>query len=158
MLRQLAWLVVAAGVVVEEDRGRQRLMSDALVRRLLDDKPVKLSVELPAAVHRDLVAYADALAAETGGDAVAPVEAVRLRRTHAELADADPVVAAEAVRARLRVGATNDGNVVVPADTQRTQAANKKDALERLAAEQSKTPLQKHQIHPNTGKPVKNKK
>ena len=40
----------------------------------------------------------------------------------------------EAVRARLRVGATNDGDVVVSADTQRTQAANKKDALERLAA------------------------
>jgi len=26
-----------------------------------DDKPVKLTVELPAAVHRDLVAYADYL-------------------------------------------------------------------------------------------------
>lgn len=33
---------------------------------LLDDKPVRLSIEMPAAVHRDLVAYADALAAETG--------------------------------------------------------------------------------------------
>ena len=31
-----------------------------------DDKPVKLSIELPADVHRDLVAYADALASETG--------------------------------------------------------------------------------------------
>ncbi|QSR21090.1 DUF2274 domain-containing protein [Hyphomonas sp. KY3] len=31
-----------------------------------DDKPVKLSIELPADVHRDLVAYADALARETG--------------------------------------------------------------------------------------------
>lgn len=30
-----------------------------------DDKPVKLTVELPADVHRDLVAYADALARET---------------------------------------------------------------------------------------------
>ena len=27
-----------------------------------DDRPVKLTVELPAAVHRDLVAYADLLA------------------------------------------------------------------------------------------------
>jgi hypothetical protein len=33
---------------------------------LADDKPVKISVELPAAVHRDLLAYADALAKETG--------------------------------------------------------------------------------------------
>ena len=39
---------------------------------LADDRPVKLSVELPAAVHRDLVAYAAALAAETGGAPVPP--------------------------------------------------------------------------------------
>lgn len=43
---------------------------------LADDKPVKLAVELPAAVHRDLVAYADALAAETGGVPVAPEKLV----------------------------------------------------------------------------------
>ena len=30
-----------------------------------DDKPVKLSVELPAAVHRDLLDYAEVLGAET---------------------------------------------------------------------------------------------
>ena len=28
---------------------------------LLDDKPVKLSIELPPSVHRDLVAYANYL-------------------------------------------------------------------------------------------------
>jgi hypothetical protein len=33
---------------------------------IADDKPVKLTVELPANVHRDLVAYSDALACETG--------------------------------------------------------------------------------------------
>ena len=33
---------------------------------IADEKPVKLTVELPAAVHRDLVAYAKALARETG--------------------------------------------------------------------------------------------
>jgi len=31
-----------------------------------DDSPVKLVVELPAPVHRDLLAYAEALASETG--------------------------------------------------------------------------------------------
>jgi hypothetical protein len=31
-----------------------------------DDRPVKLTIELPAAVHRDLVAYADVLARQTG--------------------------------------------------------------------------------------------
>ncbi|QTH22492.1 DUF2274 domain-containing protein [Rhizorhabdus wittichii] len=39
---------------------------------LADDRPVKLTVELPAAVHRDLVAYATALAAETGEPPVKP--------------------------------------------------------------------------------------
>jgi hypothetical protein len=31
-----------------------------------DDKPVKFTVELPAAVHRDLVAYAEVLGRDTG--------------------------------------------------------------------------------------------
>jgi hypothetical protein len=39
---------------------------------LEDDRPVKLTVELPAAVHRDLVAYAAALAAETGNSPAKP--------------------------------------------------------------------------------------
>jgi hypothetical protein len=39
---------------------------------LADDRPVKLTVELPAAVHRDLVAYAAALAAETGEQPARP--------------------------------------------------------------------------------------
>lgn len=38
----------------------------------VDEKPVKVTVELPATVHRDLVAYAAALGAETGGDAIPP--------------------------------------------------------------------------------------
>lgn len=36
-----------------------------------DDKPVKITVELPAAVHRDLVAYAEILA-RASGDAPPP--------------------------------------------------------------------------------------
>ena len=39
---------------------------------LEDDKPVKLTVELAASVHRDLLAYAAALAGETGRDAIEP--------------------------------------------------------------------------------------
>ena len=31
-----------------------------------DEKPVKLTVELPMGVHRDLLAYAEVLARETG--------------------------------------------------------------------------------------------
>lgn len=33
---------------------------------LADDKPVKVSIELPAAVHRNLVAYAEVLSRSTG--------------------------------------------------------------------------------------------
>ncbi|WP_116970863.1 DUF2274 domain-containing protein [Blastomonas sp. UPD001] len=43
---------------------------------LNDDRPVKLTVEMPAAVYRDLAAYAAALAAETGGEAVTPEKLV----------------------------------------------------------------------------------
>ncbi len=43
---------------------------------LADDRPVKLTIELPAAVHRDLAAYAAALAAETGGETIAPEKLV----------------------------------------------------------------------------------
>lgn len=43
---------------------------------LVDDRPVKLAVELPAGVHRDLVAYAAALAAETGQQPMPPEKLV----------------------------------------------------------------------------------
>lgn len=41
-----------------------------------DDKPVKLTIELPAAVHRDLAAYAEALARETGRPVDDPVKLI----------------------------------------------------------------------------------
>jgi hypothetical protein len=41
-------------------------MSKLKLGSIPDDKPVKLTVELPAVVHRDLLAYAQALARETG--------------------------------------------------------------------------------------------
>jgi hypothetical protein len=43
---------------------------------IVDDKPVKLAVELPAAVHRDLLAYAKALARETGRPTADPSKLV----------------------------------------------------------------------------------
>ena len=42
---------------------------------LPDDRPVKLTIELPAAVHRDLVAYAELLGRETG-QAVEPARLI----------------------------------------------------------------------------------
>jgi hypothetical protein len=43
---------------------------------IADDKPMKLTVELPSAVHRDLVAYAKALARETGQPIADPVKLI----------------------------------------------------------------------------------
>jgi len=43
---------------------------------LTEDRPVKLTIELPATVHRDLVAYGEALARETGEQS--PIEPARL--------------------------------------------------------------------------------
>jgi len=43
---------------------------------IADDKPVKLTVELSAALHRDLVAYGQALARETGQGVVEPAKLV----------------------------------------------------------------------------------
>lgn len=40
------------------------------------DKPVRLTIELAAAVHRNLVAYADAHARETGQQAQEPVKLI----------------------------------------------------------------------------------
>ncbi len=41
-----------------------------------DDKPVKLTVDLPANVHRDLAVYADLLARETGQSIPDPAKLV----------------------------------------------------------------------------------
>lgn len=43
---------------------------------LADDKPVRLAVELPASVHRDLVAYAEALGRETGQPVSEPAKLI----------------------------------------------------------------------------------
>lgn len=71
-------------------------MAKLKIGNLPDDKPVKVNVELPASVHRDLVAYAKALASESGqpisdpGKLIAPMLArfmatdrgfAKLRRT-----------------------------------------------------------------------------
>lgn len=43
---------------------------------LVEDRPVRLTVELPGPVHRDLVRYAAALGAQTGQAPVAPEKLV----------------------------------------------------------------------------------
>lgn len=41
-------------------------MSKLKLGPIVDEKPVKVTVELPAAVNRDLIAYAEVLGGETG--------------------------------------------------------------------------------------------
>jgi hypothetical protein len=54
---------------------RGKLVSKLKIAALPDDKPVKISAELPANVHRDLLAYAD-LIAQQGGQAVDPAKLI----------------------------------------------------------------------------------
>jgi hypothetical protein len=49
-------------------------MSKLKLGPIPDDKPVKIALELPAALHRDLVAYAEALSRQSGQ----PVDPARL--------------------------------------------------------------------------------
>jgi len=43
---------------------------------IADDKPVKLTIDLPAALHRDLLAYGHALGRETGQSAIEPAKLI----------------------------------------------------------------------------------
>jgi hypothetical protein len=49
-------------------------MAKLKISALLDEKPVKVSTELPAPVYRNLRAYAEALAGQSGQ----PIEPVKL--------------------------------------------------------------------------------
>ena len=51
-------------------------MAKLKLGKIQDDKPVKLTIELPAAIHRDLVAYAAALARETGESPLEPAKLI----------------------------------------------------------------------------------
>jgi hypothetical protein len=43
---------------------------------IANDKPVKITVEMPAALHRDLVAYAEILGRESGQQSAEPVQLI----------------------------------------------------------------------------------
>ena len=43
---------------------------------IIEDKPVKATVELTAPLHRELIAYAEVLARETGQPAADPVKLI----------------------------------------------------------------------------------
>ncbi|MBZ9683916.1 DUF2274 domain-containing protein [Mesorhizobium sp. CO1-1-2] len=43
---------------------------------IVDDRPVKVTVELPASVHRDLVTYAEVLGRQTGQAVADPAKLI----------------------------------------------------------------------------------
>lgn len=51
-------------------------MSKLKLGTIEDDKPVKLTIELPAPIHRNLVAYAEAIGRESGQPAPDPTKLV----------------------------------------------------------------------------------
>jgi hypothetical protein len=51
-------------------------MSKLKLTTLENDKPVKLTIELPATVHRDLVSYANVLGRELGQAAPDPAKLI----------------------------------------------------------------------------------
>ncbi len=51
-------------------------MSKLKIAALPDDKPVKVTLELPAAVHRDLSAYAEAIGADSGKPVTDPTKLI----------------------------------------------------------------------------------
>jgi hypothetical protein len=51
-------------------------MSKLKLGAIPDDKPVKLTVQLSAGVHRDLLAYAEVLARETGQSVAEPTRLI----------------------------------------------------------------------------------
>lgn len=55
---------------MEVEMGKLKLSSIA------DDKPVKVSVELPASLHRDLVAYAAVLGRQSGQELSDPIKLI----------------------------------------------------------------------------------
>lgn len=50
-------------------------MSKLKLSAIEDDKPVRLTIDLPAAIHRDLAVYAEALA-QGGSKAVEPAKLI----------------------------------------------------------------------------------
>ena len=51
-------------------------MAKLKIAALNDDKPVKVTVELPATVHRDLVAHAEILARQSGQPVSDPTKVI----------------------------------------------------------------------------------
>jgi hypothetical protein len=52
------------------------MMTKLKLGPIVDERPVKVTIELPAGLHRDLAAYADALGREQGQSIADPVKLI----------------------------------------------------------------------------------
>ena len=55
---------------------KPRAMPQLKLSAVLDDKPVKLTIDVPAAIHRDLASYAELLTKETGQATIEPAKLI----------------------------------------------------------------------------------
>jgi hypothetical protein len=55
---------------------KSRPMPKLKLSAVLDDKPVKLTIDVPAAIHRDLASYAKLLTKETGQATIEPAKLI----------------------------------------------------------------------------------
>jgi hypothetical protein len=55
---------------------KPRAMPKLKLSAVLDDKPIKLTVDLPGAIHRDVAAYAELLGKETAQAAIEPAKLI----------------------------------------------------------------------------------
>jgi hypothetical protein len=54
----------------------EAIMAKLKLGKIPDDKPVKVTIDLPASIHRDLVTYAAALGREIGQGAIEPAKLI----------------------------------------------------------------------------------
>lgn len=47
-------------------------MAKLKLSAICDDKPVRVTLDLPASLHRDLIAYGEAVAQQSGGPTIEP--------------------------------------------------------------------------------------
>jgi hypothetical protein len=52
------------------------MMAKLKLGAIVDDKPIKLTLEMPANIHRDLMTYAEALARQSGQPIGDPVKLI----------------------------------------------------------------------------------
>ena len=99
-----------------------------------DDKPIKLTIELPAAVHRDLVAYGHVLGRETGQGALEPLPRTAVRQHQRRCMRPRRLPAIRVGLGGFRPAASAEGQQHQSRDVRVTSADTPKAAANRTGA------------------------